>query len=199
MTIDVTCRCGKVLKVDPRHAGKKGRCKSCGVTLQIPALAAAAVPDAPPLIEPLVVDDEAEALNDAFTGLSTDEDGVVNDDSVRAPLPPLPPPPPIVPVATAPPKPAATGVPVEPWYYRFLNGLAMFIFAVGVGIGTCGLILGFVGLFTAPPDSDLARSGGSVFLTVWSGTLLLSSLLTSAPIMLAVDAARNLRAIRYQR
>lgn len=197
MTIDVTCHCGKVLKVDPRHAGKKGRCKSCGATLLIPDLAAAAVPDAPPLIEPLVVD-EAEALNDAFTGLSTDEDGVLDDVSRVAPLPPLPPPPPIVPTATASPKPASAQVPAEPWYYDFLTAMAMIILAIGVGTGGLLIVLSVLGFLLAPPEYRPRTAGGFVGLGISAAICVFSSLLTSAPILLAVDAARNLRAIRYQ-
>ena len=36
MTIEVVCRCGKVMHAPSEYAGKRGRCKACGLTFQIP-------------------------------------------------------------------------------------------------------------------------------------------------------------------
>ncbi|MBP7020452.1 MAG: hypothetical protein KBC30_01320 [Planctomycetes bacterium] len=36
--IRVTCSCGKILKVPPQYAGKKGRCPSCGKAFPIPSI-----------------------------------------------------------------------------------------------------------------------------------------------------------------
>jgi hypothetical protein len=36
MSIQVTCKCGKVLKASAEHAGKWGRCKECKAPIHIP-------------------------------------------------------------------------------------------------------------------------------------------------------------------
>lgn len=54
--IEVSCTCGRVLKVSDKHAGKVGRCKDCGATIEIPA-AAVGNPPATASI-PALADDE---------------------------------------------------------------------------------------------------------------------------------------------
>ena len=46
MPISVTCSCGKSFCVRDEHAGKRGRCPSCGVAVRIPAPGAEAPPSA---------------------------------------------------------------------------------------------------------------------------------------------------------
>jgi hypothetical protein len=38
--IEVRCTCGRVLKISDKYAGKSGRCKDCGATIEIPPGAA---------------------------------------------------------------------------------------------------------------------------------------------------------------
>lgn len=45
MSIDLTCGCGKRLKVPDKLAGKRGKCPACGGVIEIPASPAAPEPD----------------------------------------------------------------------------------------------------------------------------------------------------------
>jgi hypothetical protein len=40
------CGCGKRLKVDDAHVGRKVRCAACGVSVTVPAASSAAIPSA---------------------------------------------------------------------------------------------------------------------------------------------------------
>ncbi len=44
MPITVTCKCGKRFRVRDEHAGKRGKCPSCGAAVTIPAAGAEAPP-----------------------------------------------------------------------------------------------------------------------------------------------------------
>src|SRR6516225_1285115 len=58
MSIDLTCSCGRQLRVADEFAGRQGRCPACGAILEIPQRDALVSPSAP---SPL---DEAQALTD---------------------------------------------------------------------------------------------------------------------------------------
>src|SRR6516165_7430821 len=47
MPFDLTCRCGKLLRVADKYAGSQGRCPVCGEVLDLP-LPAAQISDAAP-------------------------------------------------------------------------------------------------------------------------------------------------------
>lgn len=40
MSIDVTCACGKTTRVQDSDAGRKGKCRACGASVQVPDLGA---------------------------------------------------------------------------------------------------------------------------------------------------------------
>ena len=42
--VSAQCSCGKTVKADARHAGRKGKCPSCGAILIVPGHANAPVP-----------------------------------------------------------------------------------------------------------------------------------------------------------
>jgi hypothetical protein len=102
-------------------------------------------------------------------------------------------------------------VPPEPWYYRFLEivtKLGLLLNLIGIGIGVCVWLawaLRFVAaLATAKPDESALVDAGanfsgmamvpySVGLVVW----LLVALTAAGWSFLMLDAARNLRIIRY--
>jgi hypothetical protein len=47
MSIEVVCKCGKVIHTPDSTAGKKGRCKACGAILEIPSVGFALLDDQP--------------------------------------------------------------------------------------------------------------------------------------------------------
>src|SRR5262245_39329995 len=47
MPIDLTCACGKRLRIKDAHAGKRARCPACNHPLQIPAVEGAPTTAAP--------------------------------------------------------------------------------------------------------------------------------------------------------
>lgn len=85
-------------------------------------------------------------------------------------------------------------VPPEPWYYGFLVFYALA--CIVLGAGQFLVVLGIA----ATAESD--RPGGSVVSSTFvflSLGWMLGLTLVASPILLAVDAARNIRAIRYER
>jgi hypothetical protein len=201
MAIRVTCpHCGRSAEAPDAAAGKKARCRGCRAQILIPAIE----PDAMPAI---VVDDD-------------DAPGVI---APRVPTPapalapapvPAPTPAPSSPIAGTPASPVAPPaavqaaktpqIPLEPWYYGFLE-----IFGAGImffgGLGCMGGILFGLGNLTSPPslpsghekEVSEAHIQGAVWTIVISVAGMVPVLITSASIFLTVDAARNLRALRY--
>jgi hypothetical protein len=103
------------------------------------------------------------------------------------------------------------GVPPEPWFYRFLEivtkvGLALNL--IGIGLGVCLWLLWVlrvvVALATAKPDDsgllDAGAAVGSMVTVPYLAGLvawLLVALTAAGWSFLMLDAARNLRLIRY--
>jgi len=180
MMIEVTCPCGRVLKAPEQYAGRKGRCKGCGAVLMIPAQAELGDPDhgggEPP--EPqgpapdLIVDD-------AFVA------GVLAPD----------PPPQALPQAPAETPTAAHAAPPEPWYYGFVEAIAVLVLIAGLFGGGVGLIVNLP--VSDPVKKEGEQVTGSVPAMVGYGVFLVSSVLWSSSVFVALDLARNIRAIRY--
>src|SRR4051812_11146722 len=122
-TIDVTCSCGKLMKAPARYAGKRGRCKACGATIEIPdeqSLDTFAVADSPHgdawagLSDPSA---DADALAVVASSIETDEDEAEDvPASFRRPFAVAP----SRPHDDEPSDPEPQPIPFEPWYYEFL-------------------------------------------------------------------------------
>src|SRR5207249_2457555 len=116
-------------------------------------------------------------------------------------VPGMPPPvPQPAPPAKASPPPAATiaRMPGEPWYYGFLDGYAKLCLALGiVQFGFC--FLATVSSMSAPsrPEPPADASLGMGLILACSFGVMVGTVLMSATVLLAVDAARNLRHLRY--
>jgi hypothetical protein len=91
-----------------------------------------------------------------------------------------------------PPPVPATAPPREPWFYRFLESYAWFCIIVGI------VQFAIVASLTLASLDWQALSFSSLVPALISLAVLLEITLVSCPILLAVDAARNLRAIRFQ-
>jgi hypothetical protein len=192
MAIEVTCQCGRVLKAPEQFAGRRGRCKGCGATLSIPkpgpAPAPAPVEEDWPDFDPAPADDAVVAtVIGAIETEAEEEDGDDEPSARGAPL-----------------THAAVKPPPEPWYYGFLVTVAHW--TMGIGLAGCAAV-GLVGvaeiLVAIAPGVEGAPTGSWLRLAVGVGTIALGAasvvpvLLASAPVLLAVDAARNLRSMRY--
>src|SRR5262249_60944737 len=103
-----------------------------------------------------------------------------------APVPPT--------ISREPPRQA----PSEPWYYSFLTAYAVLCMTLGVIQFAFVLLL----WFGAQLYLEQRLASGITLLSglavVMSFLGMLSALLLSAPILLIVDMARNIRAMRYQ-
>jgi hypothetical protein len=88
-------------------------------------------------------------------------------------------------------EPLARRAPSEPWYYGFLWNYIFIILLGGLvsGVGTIA-----AGVYSLPTSVPF----GLILIGSGIGTIGLV-LLVTAPLFLLVDAARNLRAIRYNK
>lgn len=175
MPITVHCSCGKAISVPDSYAGRTGTCRGCGAPIMVPA------------------------SNDAVEAFLIPE-----DDMMPVSRPPSPPSPIHVVIADD-PVPISTGtlayqIPGEPWYYKFLTVYASVLFWIGlIQFITTVLVIGLTLVLLPSANDRLERMRITVFLApvFISLGVLIFFWLCSAPILLAVDAARNLRAIRW--
>jgi hypothetical protein len=178
MPIAIECRgCGFRADVPDVFAGRAAKCRRCGARVGVPAgeggLVAAAIP-------------ELDTARVAFPSIATDD--------AEGP-------------AARPPRDgrhldAAWAIVAgpEPWYYRFLAGYAYLILGSGVLAGSLWLAASILVASAAPdPEGAPLRPLTLALAAVPAIGLVLGSLLVAAPILLAVDAARTLRAIRAGR
>jgi hypothetical protein len=193
MTIEVACQCGHTLKFPDAGAGRKGRCKACGAAFRIPD-PGNIIPDPGNVIaEP---DPGSATPDDAFlTNFAPDDQRVpfdvsriVLDEDKKVVARPV--------ATAAAPQPPRVPADPEPWYYGFLGVYATATMTVGLTV--CGMIIIF-GLYTAFPtvDGETKFTPYGLVVGAIGAACVVPVLLASAPIFLAVDAARNLRAIRY--
>lgn len=88
------------------------------------------------------------------------------------------------------------GPDAEPWYYKVLEVYAVAVLFVGCSQAPLGLIIGLnILLEPSRPEAAAPSPGGGAVL-MGSLALLLGSILAAAPILLLVDLARNVRAMR---
>lgn len=167
--------CFTVLKAPAAYAGRKARCKGCGTGVLIPTAT------------------EAQGYPvEAFDEFASSAEVKAADN----------PPSPAAFVAGDPEersferitasRPAILSMPKEPWYYRFLSGYAVVIAALGL-IQFAGAVLLCLYLLLMKDDQRLP----AIMLFAYSSAALLMSLCFAAPVLLGVDAARNLRVMRY--
>jgi hypothetical protein len=104
--------------------------------------------------------------------------------------------PPLAPAASGPAR--SHYVPPEPWYYSFLAFVAWIWTVLGVGQFLLVLFV-FVGGGTVgvgPQRGDIAMALAPLLMI--SGGAMIGMLLSAGLVLLAVDAARNLRALRWK-
>ncbi len=100
-------------------------------------------------------------------------------------------------------KPARAAMPKEPWYYWALEVYAIICAALGVTQFVIVVLIWIVGVAGAGAVAEDGRAAagamalGTPFVVI-SFAWMLVIFLVVAPILLAVDAARNVRAIRYE-
>lgn len=174
--------CGAKARAPAHYAGATVRCKKCGVQMILPGIP----PPEPPVrsVTPPAVDDEPPGED------SLDQIGEMA---------------------------AGPRVPPEPWYYGFLQTMThifLWLNVAGVVLGLLGwvlwIILVLVGAASMAGSRDAEGAGramagaGVLFFLVASlpylvGLIvwLLVALMTAGWSFLALDAARNLRVLRY--
>jgi hypothetical protein len=183
--ISVMCACGRRLKTEDRHAGKRTRCPNCGADAVFP------------IPEPAAV---GAVEREVALGL-IDLNG---PPTVPPPAPPTKPdpldelPPPRSPASTpsrrgqATPDDVRTWLSREPWYYGFLHATAGVVLGLAsvVAVLACAAALWFL-----QGGGGFGSAFGMLLLIYAVAGLLLVGFATGA-IMLAVDAVRHLRHIR---
>jgi hypothetical protein len=91
-------------------------------------------------------------------------------------------------------------IPREPWYYRFLDSYARAIFGLGLlQFMVISLVVFFGTVYALGTGTDVIAGIIALWIVeFWSFCILVGAMLASCPILLVVDAARNIRAIRYR-
>lgn len=175
MTIEITCQCGKVLHAPESAIGRKGRCKGCGTVIEIVA------PEPEPDIRLEEPDEPAPDDIGINLPITVEED----DEDPHGLVPPARPTPAQLDVP-------ARQMPPEPWYYGVLAGYATLCIILGIAQFVIVLIVAV----TLANEKSGAGAPSAMFVFMSLGSMLGLTLVAS-PILLVVDAARNLRAIRY--
>lgn len=187
MPIKVLCDCGRKLTLRDEAAGKRIRCPECKTPIAVPAMAEDV--DGFPLM----------ATAPAFAA------GANGSNAAMAPAPHFPP----IQIRDdeeddAPPVPGPSAkMPREPWYYRFLATYAKVW--LWLGLIQFGLVLAITAYRLLILTAEGVLSGPFLGSILWglaiplgiSLCFLFALCLIAAPILLAVDAARNLRAILW--
>jgi uncharacterized integral membrane protein len=181
--ISVMCACGKRLKTEDRHAGKRTRCPNCGADAVFPIPEPAAVGAV-----------EREVGFVELDGFPTEAPPVPR--AKPAPLDENPPPPTPAPRPShrgqATPDDVRTWLAREPWYYGLLHATA------GVVLGLASVV--FILVCAAALWILRGRAGFDwvlgLFLLLYAVAGLLLVGFATGAIMLAVDAVRHLRHIR---
>ncbi len=185
MTISVSCpSCSSKFRTDAAHIGKKARCKKCSAVLTVTPsdddLYELDTPAAPPSASPSWQEDDqevaAEPLPSAYAPVAI---------PVSVPLPPL----------------ADRSMPTEPWYYQFLVGYAWTVAVLGL-LQLLYFAMKLVEQYEKLGDTELASDlfwrGATSVMTI-AACIMIGALLVSAPVLVFVDIARNVRAMRYER
>jgi hypothetical protein len=194
--IEVACQCGRTTKAPIQYAGRRGRCRGCGAVVQIPERPA---PKPEPLDDELwgeikvEVDDDDRNAYDVMVGAPISEVPLsAKDGGVAAVLNGQ---------KGLSFSPASLPVPKEPWYYRFIDVYAKVILYVSGGGCILAFAAGLVFMLISIVRWSRGDSGipvlSAMFVMAWAVGALVAVLSVVSPILLAVDAARNLRAIRY--
>jgi hypothetical protein len=184
VSITFACDCGRTVNAPDTAAGKRARCPGCGDLIKVPdaddpkavaaamATASQAAPSAPPMPprQPQTVSAPTTAS--------------------MAPA--------AAPVASSVPHWAAPAMPPEPWYYGLLAFIAGVWTVLGVGQFLLVLFV-FVGGGTVGVGPERGEVAMAVIpLVMMSGGAMIGMLLSAGLVLLAVDAARNVRAIRWK-
>ena len=178
--IDVVCKCGRISKAPDEAAGRKGRCRGCGAIVVIPGT----IPEVDLTAIPLV-DSTPDPKPGAF-GLGSMPPGLWP------------------PVGAAAYLGARTPVELEPWYYSriVLIGIVYLQIAtiaseLSIVLSLASLVVGIIGLSGASNPAYAVLIMASLYFMLTAIGCYLSSRIFIIPLLIAVDIARNLRAIRY--
>lgn len=200
MTIEVTCQCGRVLKAPESAAGKKGRCRACGAPIQIP--------DAAITLE--VPDGNGHALAPVSASTAIPLVALADDDQ------PVSAPPIAIPLASRATSPMPSDLPVSvidtdeeeeeeanriprsPWFYGILEAYAIVSLALGVGQFVLVLLLGGISVALSSTKYAPLSLAFTLMTGLWSFASMVALVIPSAMILLTLDAAKNLRRIRYK-
>lgn len=188
MAITFACpNCSKTLRADDSHAGKRARCSGCKSPVVVPS-------------------------GGGDGGVYPVDELLVTGSSQWGSMPYGPPP-----VITISPPPVVAGdpdddtvfgagdrmqmlfsIPPEPWYYRFIVGYAWLVAVLGFAQFALVLPLMLIGWAMRDPLFPAAGSAVLALLeALYSLGVLLACLAVAAPMLLIVDAARNLRMMRF--
>jgi hypothetical protein len=180
MSITVECTCGKKLKAKDEAAGKTGRCPACGNPVNFPVHM--------PEVGYFEIDLEDAPFDNHLWKHSTKP--------AELPSPHIAVPPPLSQKVSGQESSPHRLHESEPWYYGFLDKYA----GAGQGIGLLAGVL-VMGMTLAVANSIHLDSPVGFLAIVFAGfsvagLMFVSILFGVALILLAVDAGRNLRAIR---
>ena len=205
MPIKVHCNCGRTLTLRDEAAGKRLTCPNCNAPILVPSASAPGPELEIELGDEFVVPSSSRYAKQASATSPAPDRGSS-----------------LTPVAAS----RSKGRPKEPWYYKFLDLYAKLLlwlgviqFAIAFVIGVVMIAFAFMGgsePASPPPfpvDAEWARRfdpeaaagpGLAVRLVaasipiLISGAVLFAVGLFVAPILLLVDAARNLRGLRWR-
>lgn len=189
--ISVVCECGKRLKTEDRHAGKRTKCPNCGADATFPG------PEPEPAAEPFARAEgpgapRADAPKVPITDLLGD---VLAGDAAAVSRAPVAGPSDIPGPATLSEAARRRSFRLstsEPWYYDALKIFAFLCVALAVVPFLIALLMMVYALVSGPLAAVV------VVLPFLVGTFaaMLFVMLMVSPILLAVDIARNVRQLR---
>jgi hypothetical protein len=197
MPIDFTCpTCGKRFKAKDEAAGRTASCKGCGGSVRIPGPESPAPEDKPSPEGQAGAAGSARlkpgASPDLYIEFEADEAPSASVDQWLRSASAVPPSTRGVgsetrSIFSGPP--SALRIEPDPWYYGFLEVYAKFIMCIGVIQAPVVGIL-FLSSFGPAPSKPVAVDISGFLISI---IIMFSSLLFAAPILLVVDAARNVR------
>ena len=201
MPIEVSCRCGREISVPEKYAGRRGKCPACQSVLLIPILDEPAIPktDAGTYGDPGPYSGRGSASPAFFDSQISEALSIEDEDEeVVTPIDDEPPSSSPLPIDVT-PSMYRGAAPPEPWFYGWLDGFAKVVWILSKVILLSVLILAtVVGVLGSVMAGNPSALVSAIAFIVAVAASMLSSFVLSALVMLAVDAARNIRAARHR-